>query len=420
LLNGFTDLRLEVYLVKLIGTDSLTFLSLIILSIFIHSVVNNRYIGYFLFIAVIITNSFVWPVLDVSSNLVIYGGTPTVTYSDMNGFGDYVKPFQIYLLHWTLTGIFLLGIAYLFLARGAESNFKARLQLAKGAIRYSGQVKAFLAIAFLTMMASGFYITYTTLKTDRLTNSKTIQEASIAYEKKFGYLRRSLHPSLRDVKVEADMFPENGDLRLGGSFVYYNPHKKPIDTLWYNLQSEGTISRFDLSSPAKLVFEDKPKGIRAYRLQKSLAPGDSFHLNFEMKMAYTGLNNESPVIGNGTFFNNSLWPSVGFNDAYEISDEDKRKENGLKEIPPMPRQNDSAAIAHSLFDYHNHSIRFEAILSTSPDQMAIAPGYLQKEWTDKGRRYFHYKMDRPITVRHHRAGRRSFHRPRPVHRLGRH
>jgi hypothetical protein len=315
----------------------------------------------------------------------------------MNGFGDYVKPFQIYLLHWTLTGIFLLGIAYLFLARGAESNFKARLQLAKGAIRYSSQVKAFLAIAFLTMMASGFYITYTTLKTDRLTNSKTIQEASIAYEKKFGYLRRSLHPSLRDVKVEADMFPENGDLRLGGSFVYFNPHKKPIDTLWYNLQSEGTISRFDLSSPAKLVFEDKPKGIRAYRLQKPLAPGDSFHLNFEMKMAYTGLNNESPVIGNGTFFNNSLWPSVGFNDAYEISDEDKRKENGLKEIPPMPRQNDSAAIAHSLFDYHNHSIRFEAILSTSPDQMAIAPGYLQKEWTDKGRRYFHYKMDRPIT-----------------------
>jgi hypothetical protein len=35
-------------------------------------------------------------------------------------------------------------------------------------------------------------------------------------------------------------------------------------------------------------------------------------------------------------------------------------------------------------------------VSTSPDQIAIAPGYLQREWTENGRRYFHYKMDSPI------------------------
>jgi ABC-2 type transport system permease protein len=39
---------------------------------------------------------------------------------------------------------------------------------------------------------------------------------------------------------------------------------------------------------------------------------------------------------------------------------------------------------------------FEATVSTSPDQVALAPGYLQKEWTANGRRYFHYKMDAPI------------------------
>ena len=32
----------------------------------------------------------------------------------------------------------------------------------------------------------------------------------------------------------------------------------------------------------------------------------------------------------------------------------------------------------------------------SEDQIAIAPGYLMKEWTDGDRRYFHYKMDAPI------------------------
>jgi ABC-2 type transport system permease protein len=41
-------------------------------------------------------------------------------------------------------------------------------------------------------------------------------------------------------------------------------------------------------------------------------------------------------------------------------------------------------------------INFEVTLGTSLDQTAIAPGYLQKEWVQDGRRYFHYKMDAPI------------------------
>jgi aminopeptidase N len=36
------------------------------------------------------------------------------------------------------------------------------------------------------------------------------------------------------------------------------------------------------------------------------------------------------------------------------------------------------------------------VVSTSPDQIAITSGYLQREWTEGGRRYFHYKMDAPI------------------------
>ena len=35
-------------------------------------------------------------------------------------------------------------------------------------------------------------------------------------------------------------------------------------------------------------------------------------------------------------------------------------------------------------------------MSTEEDQIAIAPGYLQKEWKEGGRHYFNYKMDVPI------------------------
>ena len=57
---------------------------------------------------------------------------------------------------------------------------------------------------------------------------------------------------------------------------------------------------------------------------------------------------------------------------------------------------DTTAYANTYISRDSDWIRFEATVSTVPNQIAIAPGYLQKEWTDKGRRYFHYKMDAPI------------------------
>jgi hypothetical protein len=39
---------------------------------------------------------------------------------------------------------------------------------------------------------------------------------------------------------------------------------------------------------------------------------------------------------------------------------------------------------------------FDATVSTSADQLAVAPGYLEREWTEGGRRHFHYTMDSKI------------------------
>jgi aminopeptidase N len=38
-------------------------------------------------------------------------------------------------------------------------------------------------------------------------------------------------------------------------------------------------------------------------------------------------------------------------------------------------------------------VNVDTVISTSPDQIAVAPGSLEKEWTENGRRYFHYKLD---------------------------
>ncbi|MEL7534338.1 MAG: M1 family aminopeptidase, partial [Bacteroidota bacterium] len=73
-----------------------------------------------------------------------------------------------------------------------------------------------------------------------------------------------------------------------------------------------------------------------------------------------------------------------------------RKKYDLEEKAGYAERTDTAALMNNFFANDADWIDFEATVSTSPDQIAIAPGYLQKEWMEDGRRYFHYEMDAPI------------------------
>ena len=42
---------------------------------------------------------------------------------------------------------------------------------------------------------------------------------------------------------------------------------------------------------------------------------------------------------------------------------------------------------------HSDWVDVDTVISTSPDQIAIAPGSLMREWRQDGRRYFEYKLD---------------------------
>jgi aminopeptidase N len=62
----------------------------------------------------------------------------------------------------------------------------------------------------------------------------------------------------------------------------------------------------------------------------------------------------------------------------------------------MPKLEDESARANTYISRDADWIDFETTVSTEPDQIALAPGYLQREWNENGRHYFHYKMDRPM------------------------
>lgn len=113
------------------------------------------------------------------------------------------------------------------------------------------------------------------------------------------------------------------------------------------------------------------------------------------KQDFTGL---STPLYNGTFINNNdFLPYIGYNDGLELADNNRRKKHGLGYRPTSNALKDTLLYRdENLFVQDADFIHFDATVSTVPDQIAVAPGYLKGEWMDKGRRFFHYVMDKPI------------------------
>ena len=94
--------------------------------------------------------------------------------------------------------------------------------------------------------------------------------------------------------------------------------------------------------------------------------------------------------------NSQYVPSFGYQEGNELGDDDIRERNGLKPKPRMKSLDDPAVRQNSYLTSDADWITFDETTCTSPDQISIAPGYLDREWTENGRRCFHYAMDKPI------------------------
>jgi ABC-2 type transport system permease protein len=102
------------------------------------------------------------------------------------------------------------------------------------------------------------------------------------------------------------------------------------------------------------------------------------------------------VVENGTFFHTRQFPSLGYLDYRELGDPAQRRREGLPAVARMAKIDDGKARELNDLARDADWLDFGATVSTDADQIALAPGQLQREWTEGGRRYFQYKMEAPI------------------------
>jgi ABC-2 type transport system permease protein len=168
-----------------------------------------------------------------------------------------------------------------------------------------------------------------------------------------------------------------------------------MDSVFINMNDYPQSYAFEKAG--KVVLKDTLYDFEIFKFNENLSPGEEVKFTFEMENEpNTILTSNSPVRTNGTFINNQIFPSFGYNENREIQNNKTREKYGLEPKERMNSPYDSTALGNTYISSDADWIDFETTVSTSKDQIAIAPGYLQKEWIEGERKYFNYKMDKKI------------------------
>ena len=363
-------------------------------AVFIQTLFTNAYLGFFLLLLASMGVAGL-PELGIEHFIFRYNMGPDYTYSSMEGFGSSLPPFYLYKFYWSLFGGALVLMALLLWIRGLPQHFWERLQIARR--RFHGRLAwgiSLLLLAFVSMGASIYYVEH--WQDDKIHSHQEEVLWKVEHEQLYKQYEKLAQPRITGLNIALDIFPDRQDFVCKGAMQLINRAAQPIDTLLINYSyDEQTSYHFD--RPAKTLFIDTVHRLDMHQLEEALAPGDSMLLHFTVKNTpNTFFVKNNLIKTNGTFFTDEFLPGIGYQ-PIELTNNQQRKKYGLPHRPTIkPMPHDSAALHRSYSSIDADWLDFEATLSTAGDQIAIAPGYLQKRWQADGRSYFHYKMNSKI------------------------
>jgi hypothetical protein len=315
----------------------------------------------------------------------------------MNGWGHYLEPYLWYTLYWAFLCVTLLAIGALFWVRGSDTSWRFRWQLARQ--RFTTPARVTVAVGLVGFLATGAFIFYNTNILNQYVSERSLDRMRADYEREYRQYRGLPLPRITAVETEVDIYPAERRTEIRGSYTLHNKTGSGINELHLSLAPEIVINRIELP-PHTVTLDDRRLGYRICRLEDPLPPGATAEMHFDLSVTNPGFVNDDPndlVVANGSFFTSrDYFPTLGYRQWLELTQRTERRKHGLPPERRMAPIEDADARRNNELGADADLVSFAATVSTDADQIAIAPGYLQREWTEDGRRYFSYAMDAPI------------------------
>ncbi|MFK7903962.1 MAG: hypothetical protein AB8B69_02510 [Chitinophagales bacterium] len=398
---GYFNFEMGVYFKQFFLIDWVGFSLAAVLSMLVHALVNNKYLAYFVFLVVFFLNGLLWSAFDIQTNMISFSATPNPTYSDMNQFGPYVSSIAWFSIYWIFFAA-LLGIATItFWVRESGASFKQRLGIAKR--RFVGNYKLITATFALLWVLTGGFVYYNTQVLNTYVTPDTTEEHRVEYEQKYKSDEKLPQPRITDINYNIDIFPYERKVKVKADVWIKNKSAEPIKQIQFNYPQDFKAKiEFESFNTFETSLKDTILNYWTYWLREPLEVGDSLKYTVYSDYITQGFENDvsfTQVVQNGTFFNNrDFMPSIGYQEDYELSDKADRKKHKLPAKPnrmPELEHNCSQACMNTYISNDSDWVNVECTISTAADQIAIAPGSLQKEWREGDRHYFQYKVDHP-------------------------
>ncbi len=396
--NGYTHFEFDVYIFSFLLDNLPTYIAWSAVLVFFQVVINQRYIAYFVSILFIFMIDILWAIFDVQSNMVSIGSTPLQMYSDMNGFGDAVMGSIWFNAYWVLLGFVLLAISALLWTRGKVSLMKERLAIASRSLN-SGSGYAFFGLLILWLACAGF-VYYNTQILNPYTTTDERELLQLEYEQSYKKYEAMPIPKITDVDYTIDIFPTDRRVDAKAAITLVNLSGEEINEIHFTTDKRWNM---EISIPnAELTFKDDNDLYRIYTLSEPFMDGENMNIQINSHYHSKGFENavdNTSIAANGTFINNmDILPTIGYNDRFELDNKNDRRSYGLSPKARMPKLEypcGKACDINYLTDGRADWVNVHTTISTSADQLAIAPGSLKKEWQKDGRNFYEYELDHP-------------------------
>jgi len=391
---GHTHFEPGLYLQSAFIYNGFYYCMLCVLAVVIQTLSPNKWLGSLLTLGVYIGLLSLWP---MCFDHALYSfNIPSVPYSDMNGYGHFTKPVFSLIAYWGAFCVLLLIAGHLLYPRGNHSSVRERWRDAR--TRIGAGVRLTAGLAAIAFIGAGGWIFYNTnILNEYLTPNERLQRRA-DYEKAYGRYDNAPTPSYDSIKMALDLFPAERRMESRGSATLGNHKQAPINEFVVSVKPLLRVNQLEVEN-ATLAQSDAAQGFYLYRLNTPLPPGATVKMTWNLTRKNEGFVAADPdneIVANGTYLHTgSVMPIPGYDSDRRITDIAERRKYGLPPAPRTPKLGDPAYADKLGFGVDSRAA-FEVVLSTSADQIAVAPGVLQKEWRQEGRRYFHYQAEEPI------------------------
>ena len=395
LLDGAVAIAPVEYLLWYLLPGAVDGLLIAVLAVFLAALSPGKFAGWGVMVLYIFALIF-GPTLGLEYPLFVYASVPGVSLSDMAGVGNGWAAAWWFRLFWAATAALLLIAVQLLWPRGSETRLKPRLRRIPARLRGKA---GFVALAAGALFAtSGAWIVYNTLILNVFRGGG--DQAYLAeYEKRFFRYAALPQPAVRHVELKVALYPEKALAEVRGRYRLVNETGSPIDRVHVRLMnSDLALLRIDFPA-SRLERSDTAFGYRIYRLERPMQPGEARTITFRTRRQQVGFRasgSEQGLAPNGTDLNSfELTPRIGMSDVGLIEDPGVRRQYGLPAKPPFPRLSDIAA-TQATPNGDGGWTTTDVTVSTTADQIPLAPGKRVSERVEGGRRIARFVSDVPI------------------------